>query len=382
MYMSIALTYSVAVHDDPTSVAHARDKTSKKERAGMTYKQTPALESVPGSRIVPGTFPSPVSGFSFEMKCKVAIRAKDGKSYTRAVLARSKMLSVYKYQRIRNERTWSETRRKKAGIDSLIWTLPPWSVGIISRIGPSEREHLMLFLAEHAAAVIQRVSGRPSFGGGVHLDTAVPHVHQHVEAVEQGTNGEPGQAYPKCRFLTTGKWTTGAYLINEKFPGLLSKDKLDMLNANIGRKDVPHLVDLQVAVEVSRQLETWVKDKGFLQQYNRDCEEYRRRKSRAQENERDEPLIRSALESFHETGIWPIFYRLMRLALWRMIPKALRKPIIASIRMYQIISDPVENISISISNKVTDMLKKRAVKRVDNLPDMPSLPPLSRPRPK
>lgn len=375
--MSIALTYSIAVHDDPSSAGHARDKASKKHRQGMTYKRTSALESVPGSRIVPGTFPSPLSGFSFEMKGESAIRAKDGKSYTRAVLARSKMLSVHKYQRTRGERTWSETRRKKAGIDSLIWTLPPWSVGIISRIGPSEREHLMLYLAEHAAAVIKRVSGRPTFGGGVHLDTAVPHVHQHVEACTGGAKGEPGRAYEKCRFLTAGKWTTGAYLINQKFPELLSKDKVEMLNSNLERKDLPHLVDIQVAVEISKEFEKWVKEKGLHQQYIRDCEEYRCRKGRAQENERDAPLIRSALESFHETGIWPIFYRLMRLVLWRMIPKALRKPIIASIRTYQIITDPVENISLSISNKVADMLKRRAIKGASNLPDMPSLPPLS-----
>ena len=334
--MARDLSPHVAKHDDPTSAQHEIDKAQKKLRNETHYEASPAIEIKAGGGILDGVFKSPVAGFCFRMKAGSAEKAKDPAAYTREVTRASRERVRFKRIRERGGRKRTDYDRYKHGAVSLVTTVAPWAVPSLARIGRGELENLMLHLAEVVAAEVEEASGRPTFGGGVHLDTEVPHLHSHILKVS-----EDGWAYPKARFLTAGPWTVGAARIAEKFPGLLSENKEALLKANLARKRVENLIDLRCARRIDRELETWIRDRGLWAKYLKDCEDYRRKKARVQKEEGQRKLMQAALSYFSRERVWPLAAHLMKVSMMRMIPKEIRPAVIMAIRAKQIIRRPV-----------------------------------------
>jgi len=324
-----ALTKDVAHHDNPTSKKHARDVAKKKDWQSYDYLQVPALAHASGAKLAAGVTGPPKKGYCFAISAGQAIKAGNDAEYTRSALARSRELRRLPYSRVRNGRATTDYLRRKEGMDSCVFTVAPWAQQTLQRIGPSEREHLCLHLATEIGREVERISGRRVFGGGIHEDTAVLHFHAHVE-----------KTGPKANFLIAGPWNVGAYRIAQKFPSLLTPAKREMLEANLSKKRFECLVDIHVAARIDASLEEWVKERGLWSSYCADCDQYARSKSRMQKNEREQPLMKSALSYFVMRGIWPLAYRIMTLAMFRMIPVELRKPIFLSIRTYQAIKSP------------------------------------------
>ena len=236
------LTGSVAWHDDSTSATHAKHKREKALRSALHYEPVPAIERQAGGGIIEGLFKSPIKGFSFKLSGGSALRVADSAAYTREALEMSKSRARYVRVRIRDGSERREAGSYKHGAVSLVTTLPPWCVKTVSAIGPSEREHLLLYLVEAQAREIKMVSERDLFGGGAHLDTAVPHFHLHVPK----TSAE-GSPHPKSKFLTAGPWIVGAHRIEAKFPGLLTEKKRSQLARHLERKDQSNLIDVRCA---------------------------------------------------------------------------------------------------------------------------------------
>lgn len=333
------LTPNIARHDDSTSVQHQIDKAGKKIRDRIEYKATPALAREAGSRLVEPCFNSPIKGYSFKiLQGRAGI--VDGEKYTEEIIKISDDLARCKRIRIRNGKERVDYVQFKAGVSSLVTTVAPWHVKILERLNPEDRQQLLLHLVEVQTETIKRISDRPTYGGGIHLDTALPHFHLHVQKTDWDNT-----VYPKAKFLTAGPWTVGAYRINNKFPNLLSEQKKRMLESNLERKDTTHLVDLHVALELDEAMEAWIRKKGLLVKYEADCEEYERRKAKVQKDEKHHALMSAALERFVVDGIWPIAYRAMTLAMYRMIPKELRGAIMLAIRATQIVKRPVATLA-------------------------------------
>jgi hypothetical protein len=337
------LTHAVAWHDESNSALHAKHKREKAARLETHYEPVPAIERQVGGGILDGVFTSPVKGYSFRMKSGSAVRAADGEAYTREAIAMSKARSRFTRVRIRDGKERREAGRYKHGAVSLVSTLPPWAVRTVARIGPSELECLMLYLAEAQAKEIKAVSGRDMFGGGVHLDTAIPHFHSHVP--KSSAQGEP---YPKSNFLTAGPWLTGAHRIEAKFPGLLTEKKRDQLTRNLARKDVAHLIDIRCAAVIDRELEKWIRERGLWAEYQADCEDYRRRKTKSQREEPLRRLMQASVGHHARNGVWPLAYNAMSMTMWRMVPRELRGPIMACIRIHQIVRRPSKALKIGV----------------------------------
>lgn len=337
------LTHAVAWHDDSNSRVHEKHKRQKAERLATHYEPVPAIERQVGGGILDGVFHSPVKGYSFRMKSGSAVRAADGEAYTREALAMSKERARFTRVRIRDGKERREVGHYKHGAVSLVATLPPWAVRTVARIGSSELEHLMLYLAEAQAKEIKAVSGRDMYGGGIHLDTAIPHFHNHIP--KSSVKGEP---YPKAKFLTAGPWVTGAHRIEAKFPGLLTDKKREQLKRHLARKDTEHLIDVRCAAVIDRELEKWIRERGMWSQYQADCNEYRRRKEKAQREEPLRRLMQSAVGHHSRSGVWPLAYSAMSMTMWRMIPRELRGPILACIRVHQIIRQPSKALKIGL----------------------------------
>lgn len=349
------LTHAVAWHDDSNSRVHAKHKREKAERMATHYEPVPAIERQVGGGVLDGVFQSPVKGYSFRIRSGSAVRAADSEAYTREALAMSKERARFTRLRIRDGKERREAGRYTHGAVSLVATLPPWAVRTVARIGPSELECLMLYLAEAQAKEIKEVSGREMFGGGVHLDTAVPHFHNHVP--KSSAQGEP---YPKSKFLTAGPWVVGAHRIEAKFPGLLTEKKRDQLSRHLARKDTEHLIDVRCAAVIDRELEKWIRERGLWSDYQADCEEYMRRKSKAQREEPLRRLVQAAVGHHARNGVWPIAYGAMSMTVWRMIPRELRGPIMACIRVHQIIRNPSKALKIGV----------RMIAEMDRQPEM------------
>ncbi|MCE2961439.1 MAG: hypothetical protein ACK46A_02145 [Akkermansiaceae bacterium] len=329
------LTVSVAWHDDATSALHAKHKAEKALRLQNHYEAVPAIEREAGGGIVDGVFKSPIKGFSFKLSGGSAHKVSDSAAYTRQALAMSKSRAQFVRVRIRDGSVRREAGRYKYGAVSLVTTLPPWCVKTVSRIGSSEREHLLLFLAEAQAREIKKVSERDLFGGGAHFNNAVPHFHLHVPK----TSAE-GSLHPKSKFLTAGPWIVGAHRIETKFPGLLTEKKRSQLARHLERKDQSHLIDVRCAAAIDRELEVWIRERGLWSDYQAECTEYFRRKSKAQSEEPLRQLIQAAVGHHARSGVWPIAYSAMSFAAWRMIPRELRVPIMICIRVHQVIRNP------------------------------------------
>lgn len=341
------LTPHTARHDDSTSKQHAIDVAEKKERQKTHYEAVPAVEIKAGSSIIDGLFKSPIKGFSFKMVGGCAVRQTDPAKYTREVLEMSRKRAKYVRKRIRDGKERTDYGRFKNGAVSLVTTLPPWSIGVVSRIGPNELQDLMLRLAEVQASSVQRVSGRPTYGGGIHLDTAIPHTHSHIPKTD-----EKGNPYPKSDFLTAGPWLTGSARIERKFPGLLNKGKRDLMERALDKKRREKLVDIKAAEATDAALEAWIKERGLWREYERDCAEYVRRKGRAQREEPLKKLMQASLGHYHRTGVWPLAYSAMTHTMWRMVPRELRTAIVLAIRVAQVIKRPTPRNVIALGKLV------------------------------
>jgi hypothetical protein len=350
------LTGTVAWHDDSTSAIHAKHKAEKTLRLQNHYEPVPAIEREAGGGIIDGVFKSPVKGFSFKISAGSARRVTDSAAYTREALAMSKSRALYVRVRIREGNVRHEAGRYKHGAVSLVTTLPPWCVKTVSRIGASEREHLLLHLVEAQAREIKKVSERDLFGGGTHLDTAVPHFHLHVP--KTSADGSP---HPKSLFLTAGPWIVGAHRIEAKFPGLLTEKKRAQLARHLARKDQPHLIDVRCAAVIDRELEVWIRDRGLWSDYQAECKEYCRRKSKAQSEEPLRGLIQAAVGHHARSGVWPIAYNAMSFAAWRMIPREIRGPIMVCIRVHQVIRNPLKAVKIGV-RMLTEMDRQPEMK--------------------
>jgi hypothetical protein len=353
------LTPHTARHDDSTSRQHGIDVAGKKERNKTHYEAVPALEIKAGSSILDGVFKSPIKGFSFRMKGGSAMRVNDPAQYTRDALKMSRERARYLRIRIRDGKERRDWGRYKSGAVSLVTTLPPWAVGTVSRIGPHELADLMLAIAEAQSARIQEVSGRPTYGGGIHLDTAVPHTHSHIPKTD-----EKGNAYPKSDFLTGGPWLAGAVRIEKKFPGLLNPGKRELMERHLARKNQAKLVDLQANDAIDAALERWIRERGLWSHYQADCAEYVRRKGKAQREEPLKRLMQASLGHHHRTGVWPLAYSAMTMSMWRLVPRELRVPIMVAIRLAQVIRQPTPRRVIGLGKMVAGML-----------PSQPTTPP-------
>lgn len=337
------LTKNVAHHDNPNSAKHRRDIAEKRERDKIDWIPISKLSKEAVGKSVDGVSQSPRNGFCFWIRDGRASRSKCDKEYTREALRRSRELRKLPYQRTRNGKTTTDYLRRKHGIDSVVFTVSPWAQDTVRRIGNSERQELSLFLAEKINKEIKRISGREMFGGGVHEDTGVLHFHCHVQ-----------KTTPKATFKVAGPWTCGSYRIAHKFPDLLTPTKREMMESNLSKKDFAHLVDIHVSLKIDEEIEIWIRERGLWKQYEEDCQAYVRRKTKSQKQEKDAPLIKASLAHFALGGIWPLAYRAMTLTMWRMIPAEIRKPVMLSIRTFQIIRSPVRG-SLYLLHDLTRM---------------------------
>jgi hypothetical protein len=114
-----------------------------------------------------------------------------------------------------------------------------------------------------------------------------------------------------------------------------------MMESNLAKKDFEHLVDIHVSLKIDEEMEAWIKQKGLWAKYEEDCEAYLKRKTKSQKQEKDAPLVKSAIAHFALGGIWPLAYRVMTMTMWRMLPPEIRKPVMLSIRTFQIVRSPV-----------------------------------------
>jgi hypothetical protein len=337
------LSKAVAHHDNPNSKKHARDVAEKKERDKVDWIPINKLGKEAVGKSIDGVSGIPRKGFCFWMRDGRAGRAKNDSEYTRAALKRSRELQKLPYTRTRNGKTTTDYLRRKHGIDSVVFTISPWAQATLERIGASEREELSLYLAEQINKEVKRISGREMFGGGVHEDTGVLHFHCHIQ-----------KTTPKSTFKIAGPWTAGSYRISKKFPHLLTQAKRQMLADNLAKKDFAHLVDIHVSLKIDEEMERWIKDRGLWKGYEEDCQIYLKRKTRSQKEEKDAPLIKASLAHFVLGGIWPLAYRAMTMTMWRMIPAEIRKPVMLSIRTFQVIKSPVRG-SLYLLHDLTRM---------------------------
>ena len=134
-----------------------------------------------------------------------------------------------------------------------------------------------------------------------------------------------------------------------KFPGLLSKQQQDLLKDHTARKGT--LVDLEMASAVDEFLESSFQQMGLQQEYELSCGEYVARKKKAQSTERDRLMLAEALKFFRFQGIWPLATSVMKLAIWRMLPKEIRPIVMQSIRLTQMIAAPIERTIVKTAAK-------------------------------
>ncbi|MBE2180299.1 MAG: hypothetical protein IAE97_07490 [Chthoniobacterales bacterium] len=336
------LTQHAVDHDDPASKQHAKDKKEKRERGQTTWEPVPTLSAARG-RIVEGITPVPAVGFCFKMRRREACRAA-GDEYTSATKAMERTRRRGVRIRIREGKERRDTVRYRCGAQSLLATAPPWSWGLLKEMPASQRDHLMLCLAEKAAARIQEISGRETWGGGVHYDansndSFFPHLHLHIPKV----SGD-GTPYPKASFITTDDWTANTLRIEQHFPGLLSEGKVANARRNLEKKGDRPVIDLEIQRVMDRELETFFRQEGLCAKYEQAKKRYAGWKRKEEEQEPQRRLIKAGLSYHHRTGLWPLAYRAMKLTAWRLIPRELRAGIMISIRATQIVEQPLRSL--------------------------------------
>jgi hypothetical protein len=330
------LTRDTARHDNVNSNRHARDKEQKAARDRVKFEPVAAVEMTAAGRYQDGVSAKPRTGFCFRVVGGQA-SVMDGRPYVRAALKRSKELARVKILRDRNGKQVTDYLNRKHGIESIVGTVPPWAAPTISKMGKSEREVFALAIAEkvHKVAVDH---GRPLYGGGWHEDTDVQHWHFHMEKVG-----------PKAQACRAAPWSVGADRIRRKFPDLLSPEKVEMLEDNLSKKRIEDLIDLKIARIIDEETERYIKDTGRWAQYEKDCEAYAKDKAKKQKVEKQAPIVQAGLAHFALAGVWPLAYGIMTLAMWRMVPAELRKPVMISIRAFQVLRKPSAVGAISLA---------------------------------
>jgi len=157
---------------------------------------------------------------------------------------------------------------------------------------------------------------------------------------------ERGNPYPKANFLTAGPWLAGATRVERKFPGLLAPHKKALMDKHLAKKRRDKLVDTAANEAIDDALESWIRERGLWHEYESDCREYVRRKTKAQKEEPLKRLMQAALGHHSRTGIWPLAYSAMSLVMWRMLPRELRSAITLAIRVHQVIRKPRKAIRL------------------------------------
>jgi hypothetical protein len=113
-----------------------------------------------------------------------------------------------------------------------------------------------------------------------------------------------------------------------------------MLEDNLSKKRMEDLIDLKIARIIDEETERYIRDTGRWAQYEKDCEAYRKDKAKKQKVEKQAAIVQAGLAHFALAGVWPLAYGVMTLAMWRMVPKEIRKPVMLSIRAFQILRNP------------------------------------------
>jgi hypothetical protein len=338
------LTRDVARHDDVNTARHVRDKREKEIRDRTTWIPVPTVEVGAHKPHQDGPSPAPQgAGWCFRVRGRSA-SIEDGPAYTRAALARSKALRRIPVILERDGKPRKDYRRQKAGIESIVVTLPPWAQPLFERMGRSRQDHLMLHLIERIAPTAAR-HGRPLYGGGLHLDTRVAHLHLHLE--KQG---------PKAQATRCGPWSTSTDRIRRKFPALLPGWKIEQLEENLSKRREEDLIDLALTRALDVEVEKWAAEEDPAG-YAADCLAYARAKKRRDEVEHAVPLLRGALLYAKATGVWPLAWTIMRPSLARLIPKEIRAAVFLSIRAAQVIKNPGARLAPELLRSAEALLR-------------------------
>lgn len=325
-------------HDDPACEQHGIDKEQKRERLKTAWEPVPTIAAARG-RIIEGLTKTPVQGFCFRMRAGEA-RREDGEQYRKDAKAMERKARTAKRTRIRDGKERKDTIKYKHGAQSLLATVPPWGWGTLKRIKDSERDFLMLRLAEVCSKKIEEISGRKTFGGGIHFDANAkdsffPHIHCHVPKVS-----EDGTPHPKEKFICCDDWTANTLRVEANFPGLLSPKKVKRAKDNLAKKDPlktgRKVIDTEVQEAMDKALEHWIESRGGLwAQYQKDKATYAVWKKKEEKLEPARRVVKANLSYFAQSGVWLPSYRSMTLAMWRMIPRDHRPAITLAIRASQ-----------------------------------------------
>lgn len=346
------LTDHAIDHDDPNNPQHGIDKAEKRERLKTAWEPVPTIAAQRG-RITEGLTDTPVQGFCFLIRAGGEARMEPGDKYTTAAKAMERRSRKATRIRKRDGKERKDTVRYRCGAQSLLATVPPWGWGTLKRIKDSERDFLMLRLAEVVAKRIETISGRQTFGGGVHYDgndpgSFFPHIHLHIPKVSKD-----GQPHPKEKFLTCDDWTANTMRIEGAFPGLIAPGKVNRAKQNLAKKDPKGtgrlIIDIEAQTAMDEAFEKWVEDRGLGKQYRQDKETYKAWKTKEEKLEPTRRIVKANLSHYAQTGVWAMAHKAMGLAAWRMIPVDLRPAITLAIRSTQHVRKAVRTIDQTIS---------------------------------
>ena len=324
-----AVTRACARHDDPNSKEHARDAAAKKVRDKTLWEPKAAPER---ERIEVERFAYPTKGYCFQM-LKGEARIVDGPTYSaHAENLNEELRSYLRYRAKRGksakagEKVIDKNAHPNGGLWSHVQTIAPWQVPSVSRIGQSERDDLFLRIAEVCAKTVADRDCAELEGGGVHFDRdGHPHAHLHLRRTRRN-----GFGFGKKNFYFR-KWDCPAWRIHRRFPGLLSKDKVKMLEENLAEAESRGVVmnqyfDVAMDAAVDVAIEQWIKEKGPVawKQYQRDIETYVKLKGADEVRHRREKLDRSRTVTEDDLGIWRTFLETGR---WEASKFAIRKAV-------------------------------------------------------
>ena len=370
------LSREAAEHDNAAAVAkregaetrHQKDKREKRVRLQTEWQPSPGLAREAGAGIIDGVFDAENAGFCCECIDGVVRRVKDDSAYIRRAIAMSKQLAIGTRIRVRNGKELRYNHTYRTGMVSMIMSIPPWQAEVIRRLPLSERELAMVQICQVWCDTIKAVSGRPCYGLSIHFDSALPHAHVHVPRSELGPVVErdgkpvrlPGPCYEKAEFLTIGGATVGWDRINRRFgqqSGLISKLNLQRLKSNLSKKydqDPPRkLVDVECARASDKWFEEiFIKKNSLQKEYAAELQRYAAKKLKALTVEQSRPLVKAAVARFVADGVWLLAREAMDLAIYRLLPKELRKPVICSIRSLQFVAKPSLRAAIRIAKEM------------------------------
>ena len=355
-------------HDDPNHGRHGRDKQAKKARDAVDFVPIPSPIRIGGKELTGIDFDPDSAGFMFQFgnaaenteaalgKSPIPLPQRvDSKVYRKRILSEEKTRRRFRRVVARNGQDASAWGYHKCGGLSLVVTVPPWSMTLVNQMEDDIRDKFLLEVAHAASEKMKEVSGRVPWGGGLHLDTGIAHIHFQIPK----TNPE-GVNWEKAKFKTGGPWLVGADRIDRKFPDLLSKKQREIMQGHKTRKG--QLVDLEIASAVDDFMEKRFRQMGLEKDYEESCRDYVVRKKKAQDTERDRHFLRESFRYFAVGGVWPLAASIMRFAMWRLIPKDYRKLVMTSMRMTQIIESPLTKSAFKFATK-------EIIKKLTDLPE-------------